>query len=63
VRAQRWGYTDVVAARWLVGAGDFTNTDVQGHGEGEVLPKTIHCSQMLCWGRGLCNPGRRYVSV
>ena len=23
---------------WLVGAGDFTNMHVQGHGEGEVLP-------------------------
>ena len=24
---------------WLVGAGDFTNTHLQGHGEGEVLPR------------------------
>ena len=23
---------------WLVGAGDFTNTHLQGHGEGEFLP-------------------------
>ena len=28
----------MLAARRLVGAGDFPNTHVQGHGEGEVLP-------------------------
>ena len=35
---------------WLVEAWDFTNTHVQGHGEREVLPKTIYCSQVFWWG-------------